>query len=231
LVGFVRNIIELRGVSKIYQLGKVEVKALDRVSFSIGSNDFISIIGPSGSGKSTLLDVIGLLTKPTLGQVFVDGVVTTEMSNDQMAEIRRKKIGFIFQTFNLIPRLTALENVMLPMWFAGVPDSEKKERGQQLLELVGLGHRINHKPNELSGGERQRVAIARALTNKPKIILADEPTGNIDSKSGKQIMDILIKLYKDEKKTVVMVTHDNSLAKRARKRIKIKDGKIIRRAK
>ncbi|OYT55760.1 MAG: hypothetical protein B6U68_04365 [Candidatus Aenigmarchaeota archaeon ex4484_14] len=226
-----RNIIELRGVSKIYQLGKVEVKALDRVSFSIGSNDFISIIGPSGSGKSTLLDVIGLLTKPTLGQVFVDGVVTTEMSNDQMAEIRRKKIGFIFQTFNLIPRLTALENVMLPMWFAGVPDSEKKERGQQLLELVGLGHRINHKPNELSGGERQRVAIARALTNKPKIILADEPTGNIDSKSGKQIMDILIKLYKDEKKTVVMVTHDNSLAKRARKRIKIKDGKIIRRAK
>jgi len=230
-VGFVRNIIELRGVSKIYQLGKVEVKALDRVSFSIGSNDFISIIGPSGSGKSTLLDVIGLLTKPTLGQVFVDGVVTTEMSNDQMAEIRRKKIGFIFQTFNLIPRLTALENVMLPMWFAGVPDSEKKERGQQLLELVGLGHRINHKPNELSGGERQRVAIARALTNKPKIILADEPTGNIDSKSGKQIMDILIKLYKDEKKTVVMVTHDNSLAKRARKRIKIKDGKIIRRAK
>jgi len=227
----VRNIIELRGVSKIYQLGKVEVKALDKVSFSIGSNDFISIIGPSGSGKSTLLDVIGLLTKPTLGQVFVDGVVTTEMSNDQMAEIRRKKIGFIFQTFNLIPRLTALENVMLPMWFAGVPDSEKKERGQQLLELVGLGHRINHKPNELSGGERQRVAIARALTNKPKIILADEPTGNIDSKSGKQIMDILIKLYKDEKKTVVMVTHDNSLAKRARKRIKIKDGKIIRRAK
>ncbi len=226
-----RNIIELRGVSKIYQLGKVEVKALDKVSFSIGSNDFISIIGPSGSGKSTLLDVIGLLTKPTLGQVFVDGVVTTEMSNDQMAEIRRKKIGFIFQTFNLIPRLTALENVMLPMWFAGVPDSEKKERGQQLLELVGLGHRINHKPNELSGGERQRVAIARALTNKPKIILADEPTGNIDSKSGKQIMDILIKLYKDEKKTVVMVTHDNSLAKRARKRIKIKDGKIIRRAK
>lgn len=226
-----KNIIELRGVSKIYQLGKVEVKALDKVSFSIGSNDFISIIGPSGSGKSTLLDVIGLLTKPTLGQVFVDGVVTTEMSNDQMAEIRRKKIGFIFQTFNLIPRLTALENVMLPMWFAGVPDSEKKERGQQLLELVGLGHRINHKPNELSGGERQRVAIARALTNKPKIILADEPTGNIDSKSGKQIMDILIKLYKDEKKTVVMVTHDNSLAKRARKRIKIKDGKIIRRAK
>ncbi|MCD6558100.1 MAG: ABC transporter ATP-binding protein [Candidatus Aenigmarchaeota archaeon] len=224
-----RSIIELKNVSKIYQLGKVEVKALNNVSFSIGSSDLISIMGPSGSGKSTLLDIIGLLTKPTLGQVFVDHVPTTEMDNDQMAEIRRKKIGFIFQTFNLIPRLTALENVMLPMWFAGVPDEEKKKRATHLLEIVGLGPRINHRPTEMSGGERQRVAIARALANNPEVILADEPTGNLDSKAGEQVIDILLKLHKNEKRAVVIVTHDPSLARKAKKRIKIKDGKIVKR--
>jgi len=225
----VRSIIELKNVSKIYQLGKVEVKALNNVSFSIGSSDLISIMGPSGSGKSTLLDIIGLLTKPTLGQVFVDHVPTTEMDNDQMAEIRRKKIGFIFQTFNLIPRLTALENVMLPMWFAGVPDEEKKKRATHLLEIVGLGSRINHRPTEMSGGERQRVAIARALANNPEVILADEPTGNLDSKAGEQVIDILLNLHKNEKRAVVIVTHDPSLARKAKKRIKIKDGKIVKR--
>ncbi|OYT57665.1 MAG: macrolide ABC transporter ATP-binding protein [Candidatus Aenigmarchaeota archaeon ex4484_14] len=224
-----RSIIELKNVSKIYQLGKVEVKALNNVSFSIGSSDLISIMGPSGSGKSTLLDIIGLLTKPTLGQVFVDHVPTTEMDNDQMAEIRRKKIGFIFQTFNLIPRLTALENVMLPMWFAGVPDEEKKKRATHLLEIVGLGSRINHRPTEMSGGERQRVAIARALANNPEVILADEPTGNLDSKAGEQVIDILLNLHKNEKRAVVIVTHDPSLARKAKKRIKIKDGKIVKR--
>ncbi len=220
-----KPIIELRNAKKIYKMGQVEVRALDGVSLKIDKNEFISIIGPSGSGKSTLLDVMCCLSRPTEGKVFIDGKDTSKMNDDELAYIRGRKIGFVFQTFNLIQRLTALENVMLPMWFIGKPENERKKRAKEVLKAVGLEKRIKHKPSEMSGGERQRVAIARALANNPSIIVGDEPTGNLDSKAGKEILNIFENLYK-EGRTVILVTHDLSIAKPTKKRIYIKDGKI-----
>jgi len=220
-----KPIIELRNAKKIYKMGQVEVRALDGVSLKIDKNEFISIIGPSGSGKSTLLDVMCCLSRPTEGKVFIDGKDTSKMNDDELAYIRGRKIGFVFQTFNLIQRLTALENVMLPMWFIGKPESERKKRAKEVLKAVGLEKRIKHRPSEMSGGERQRVAIARALANNPSIIVGDEPTGNLDSKAGKEILNIFENLYR-EGRTVILVTHDLSIAKPTKKRIYIKDGKI-----
>jgi len=220
-----KALIELKNAKKIYTIGQTEVIALDKTNLKINKNEFISIIGPSGSGKSTLLDVMCCLSRPTEGKVFIDEKDTSEMNDNELAYIRGRKIGFVFQTFNLIQRLTALENVMLPMWFIGKPESERRKRAEQVLKSVGLEKRLTHRPSEMSGGERQRVAIARALANNPDIIVGDEPTGNLDSKAGKEILSIFENLHK-EGKTVILVTHDLSIAKPTKKRIYIKDGKI-----
>ena len=222
-----KPIIELKNVKKNYQLGKVNVTALDGVTMKINKNEFISIVGASGSGKSTLLHVMCCLSRPTEGKVLIDGKNTAEMDDNELAIIRGKKIGFVFQTFNLIQRLSALENVTLPMWFLGKSEKEREERAKKLLKMVGLEHRMKHKPSEMSGGERQRVAIARALANDPPVIVGDEPTGNLDSKTGKEIINIFRNLYK-QGRTVILVTHDIEIAKRTKRRIYLKDGKIIK---
>ena len=222
-----KPIIELKNVKKNYQLGKVNVMALDGITMKINKNEFISIVGASGSGKSTLLHVMCCLSRPTEGKVLIDGKNTAEMDDNELAIIRGKKIGFVFQTFNLIQRLSALENVTLPMWFLGKSEKEREERAKKLLKMVGLEHRMKHKPSEMSGGERQRVAIARALANDPPVIVGDEPTGNLDSKTGKEIINIFRNLY-DQGRTVILVTHDLNIAKRTKRRIYLKDGKIIK---
>jgi putative ABC transport system ATP-binding protein len=221
------GVIALRGVSKIYGVGEIEIKALDDIDLSICAGEYVSIMGPSGSGKTTLLDVITTMMKPTKGDVFIEGVNTTKMSNAELAAFRGKKIGFIFQTFNLLPKLTALENVMTPLWINNVPREEREGIAKKLLKEVGLEDRMNNRPNQLSGGQKQRVAIARALAMDPKIIVADEPTGNLDSKSGKNVMDILHNLHKIHKVTVIIVTHDESIGKLANRRVLIRDGKIV----
>ena len=218
-------VIKLENVVKIYRLGKVEVPALRGVSLDIPRGEYVSIMGPSGSGKSTLMHLIGALDRPTSGRVYIDGVDIGRLSDDQLALLRRKKVGFVFQQFNLINKLTALENVALPMWFAGVSRSRRLRRAKELLELVGLGDRLHHKPAELSGGERQRVAIARALANDPEIILADEPTGNLDTASGMVVIELLEELNRLGK-TLVIVTHDPEFGRRARMRVKLKDGMV-----
>jgi putative ABC transport system ATP-binding protein len=222
-----KDVIRLENVSKIYGMDEFEIKALDDVSISISNNEYVSIMGPSGSGKTTLLDVLTTMMKPTYGKVYIEGVETTKMSNSELTAFRGKKIGFIFQTFNLLPKLTALENVMTPMWINNVPRSERESRAKNLLEEVGLGNRMNNRPNQLSGGQKQRVAIARALALNPGIIVADEPTGNLDSKSGAHVMEILKNLHEKEKRTIVVVTHDESIGKQADRRIFIRDGKIV----
>ncbi|OYT42784.1 MAG: hypothetical protein B6U78_00065 [Candidatus Aenigmarchaeota archaeon ex4484_224] len=221
-----KPLISLRNVWKIYGKG-TKVYALRSVNFKVYPNDFIAVLGPSGSGKSTLLHIMGTLDIPTKGDVFIDGINISKLSEKELAEIRREKIGFVFQFFYLFPTLTALENVMLPMTFLKIPKSEKRKRALELLKLVGLEKRANHLPNQLSGGERQRVAIARALANNPKIVLADEPTGNLDSKSGKKILELLKKLNKERKVTIVLVTHNLEMAKFAKKKVFIKDGRIL----
>jgi len=221
------GVIALRGVSKIYGVGEIEIKALDDIDLSICAGEYVSIMGPSGSGKTTLLDVITTMMKPTKGDVFIEGVNTTKMSNAELAAFRGKKIGFIFQTFNLLPKLTALENVMTPLWINNVPREEREGIAKKLLKEVGLENRMNNRPNQLSGGQKQRVAIARAIAMDPKIIVADEPTGNLDSKSGKHVMDILHNLHKIHKVTVIIVTHDESIGKLANRRVLIRDGKIV----
>ena len=222
------TIIEVKNVFKEYHLGGVVVKALDGVSFSVTEGDFIVIVGPSGSGKSTLMHILGTLDQPTRGDVLVDGENMKDHDDWEMAMLRRKKIGFIFQSFNLIPTLNALENVVIPT--EPLPgDKEKYEdRGIELLELVKLGDRMLHKPDELSGGQRQRVSIARALINNPEIIFADEPTGNLDSVTGKQIVELMYKLNVNENKTFVLVTHDPSLLEYATKKVFSLDGKITK---
>ena len=222
-----KEVIKLVGVSKIYGMGDIEIKALDCVNMTISENEYVSIMGPSGSGKTTLLDTITTMMKPTSGKVFIEGVETTKMSNTELASFRGKKIGFIFQTFNLMPKLTALENVMEPLWINGVPRAEREPRARQLLESVGLTDRLKNRPNQLSGGQKQRVAIARALAMNPSIIVADEPTGNLDSKSGVKVMEILKDLHQKEKRTVIVVTHDESIGKQAERRILIRDGQIV----
>ncbi|MBU2577232.1 ABC transporter ATP-binding protein [Patescibacteria group bacterium] len=218
--------MELSGVSKIYKMDGLEVKALNNVSLKIEKGDFVSMAGPSGSGKSTLMHILGLLDKPTSGKVRLDGNEVNFTNDYELAKLRNQKIGFVFQSSNLLPRTSALDNVELPLIYGGVPLRERNERANQSLIEVGLEHRLLHYPNQLSGGERQRVAIARALINKPSIILADEPTGNLDSKSGKEIIDVLKDLHK-QGNTIVLVTHDLEIAKMAKRIIRVKDGEIL----
>ena len=219
--------MSIKSVSKIYNLGETVVKALDNVSLSIYDNDYISIMGPSGSGKSTLMNIIGCLDVPTKGKYKFKNELISEMDDNQLANIRNEKIGFVFQTFNLLPKLNAMQNVEVPLIYSPLGRKERLERAEEALHIVGLQDRMTHKPNELSGGQRQRVAIARALVNKPSIILADEPTGNLDSKSGNEILKFFSKLHKDGN-TIIMVTHEESVAKLSKRRIDIFDGKIVR---
>ena len=222
-----KEIISIQSVSKIYNLGETVVKALDNVSLSIYDNDYISIMGPSGSGKSTLMNILGCLDVPTKGEYKFKDELISEMDDNQLANIRNEKIGFVFQTFNLLPKLNAMQNVEVPLIYSSLGRKERIERAEEALNIVGLQDRMTHKPNELSGGQRQRVAIARALVNKPSIILADEPTGNLDSKSGNEILKFFAKLHKDGN-TIIMVTHEESVAKLSKRRIDIFDGKIAR---
>ena len=222
-----KEIISIQSVSKIYNLGETVVKALDNVSLSIYDNDYISIMGPSGSGKSTLMNIIGCLDVPTKGKYKFKNELISKMGDNQLANIRNEKIGFVFQTFNLLPKLNAMQNVEVPLIYSSLGRKERIERAEEALHIVGLQDRMTHKPNELSGGQRQRVAIARALVNKPSIILADEPTGNLDSKSGNEILKFFAKLHKDGN-TIIMVTHEESVAKLSKRRIDIFDGKIAR---
>lgn len=222
-----KPIIELKGVWKTYKMGDNNVHALQGIDLKVEHGEFIAIQGPSGSGKSTAMNLVGCLDTPTRGDVFLDGHNISTLSESDLAQIRGQKIGFIFQKFNLIDALTALENVTLPMTFQGIPEQERLERGEKLLRQFGLGERMDHKPNQLSGGQQQRVAIARALAIDPPVILADEPTGNLDSKTGKEVMEFLRELHKHHGKTIVLVTHDDVLATRADKIAFLKDGKII----
>ena len=221
-----KSLIRLENVSKIYNLGKIELEVLKNVSLEIFSGDFVIILGPSGSGKSTLLNLVSCLDVPTKGKIFLQEKDISSLSEDSLADIRGKTIGFVFQQFNLMPHLTALENVVLPTIFQGMTSEQREKRSKELLSSVGLAERINHRPAELSGGEKQRVAIARALVNNPEIIVADEPTGNVDSKTGENIMKTLKNLNEKEKRTVIVVTHDTELKNFANRVIKIKDGEI-----
>lgn len=217
--------IDLKNIYKIYKMGENEVYALNDVSLHIDDKEFVSIIGPSGSGKSTLMNMLGCLDVPTKGTYTLDGYDVGSKTDDELAVIRNEKIGFVFQGFNLLPKLTALENVELPLIYQGVPAKKRRERAKEALESVGLGERIDHKPTELSGGQQQRVAIARALVTNPPIILGDEPTGNLDSKSGKEVMDIFKELHR-KGNTIILITHDNDVAAQAERIIRIQDGKV-----
>ncbi len=219
-------IIEVRDVWKIYGEGDAQVFALRGVTLSIEKGDFIAIMGPSGSGKSTLMHILGLLDTPTKGKVIIKGKDVSTLSEDERALIRRKTVGFVFQQYNLSPSLNALENVELPMLFAGVPKEQRRKRAKELLEMMGLGHRLYHYPNQLSGGQQQRVAIARALANDPEVILADEPTGNLDTKTGERIIELFKDLHR-KGKTIVIVTHNPDVASAAEKIVHIRDGKIL----
>lgn len=219
------KVIEIKNIVKNYQVGSVIVRALRSVSINIDRNEYVAIMGPSGSGKSTLMNLLGCLDTPTSGSYVLNGVDVSKMEDDYLAEIRNKEIGFVFQTFNLLPRYTALENVTLPLIYAGVPKIEREKVAVKTLEEVGLGDRMTHKPNELSGGQRQRVAIARALVNKPSIILADEPTGNLDSKTSIDIMNLLNAIHKNGN-TVILVTHEEDIAKHAARIIRLFDGEV-----
>jgi putative ABC transport system ATP-binding protein len=219
------KVIEIQDIVKNYQVGSVIVRALRSLSVNIDRNEYVAIMGPSGSGKSTLMNLIGCLDTPTSGSYHLNGTDVSKMEDNMLAEIRNKEIGFIFQTFNLLPRYTALENVTLPLIYAGIPRAEREEMAITTLEQVGLADRMTHKPNELSGGQRQRVAIARALVNKPSIILADEPTGNLDSKTSIDIMGLLDEIHK-KGNTVIVVTHEEDIARHAARIIKLIDGEV-----
>lgn len=218
--------INVKNVSKIYKLGDLETTALDNVSFSIKKGEFVAIMGPSGSGKSTLMHILGGLDSPTSGDYILDGENVSGLKDDELATIRNKKIGFIFQAFNLLPRTSALKNVMLPMRYAGIPKHERHQRAEKYLKMVGLGERMNHGSNQLSGGQQQRVAIARGLAMNPAILLADEPTGNIASSQADEIMDIFQTLN-DEGHTIVMITHEPDIAAHAKRIIHVRDGRIV----
>jgi len=222
-----KSIIQLKNVHKDFQVGDTKIHAVEAVDLTINKGDFVAIVGPSGSGKSTMMNLVGALDLATEGDIFLDEQNIEHLQESELAQLRGRKIGFVFQTFNLVPTLTALENVMLPMIFQNVPLIERKEKAENLLKELGLGHRLRHLPSELSGGERQRVALARALANDPEVILADEPTGNLDSKRSDEIAHMFIKLSK-EGKTIILVTHDLDIAKHANKIYKLKDGRIIR---
>jgi len=221
-----KNVIQINNLMKIYDTGKIKVNALNGVHFSIRENELIAIMGPSGSGKSTMMNVLGCLDKPTSGEYFLDGLDVSKLSEEALADIRNRKIGFVFQTFNLLARTSALKNVELPMVYAKVPAAEREERARKALVAVGLEQRIHHMPNELSGGQQQRVAIARSLVNNPKIILADEPTGNLDSKSSEEILMIFQQLNR-EGKTIIIVTHEPDIAQHCKRNVVFKDGVIV----
>jgi len=220
-------IIKLENVWKTYLLGKVELHALKGVNLDINPGSFVTIMGPSGSGKSTLLNIVGILDSPTKGRVLLEGVDVDTLSEDDLSQLRGKTIGFIFQEFNLLPNLSSLENVMLPMIFQETPIEKRIARAKEILTAVGLEDRIYHQPTELSGGERQRVAIARAFANDPKVVIADEPTGNLDSSTGKKIMEILTEFHRRKGKTIIVVTHDPNIASYSQELVYIKDGQII----
>jgi len=224
------NVILAKEITKVYQMGEVKVNALSGVSVKIGRGEVVSIMGPSGSGKSTLMNIIGCLDRPTSGAYYLDDQLVSNMTDDQLASVRNKKVGFVFQNFNLLSRSTALINVELPLRYAGITEG-RREKAVQALESVGLGDRLNHKPTELSGGEQQRVAMARAIINNPSMILADEPTGNLDSKSGREIMDLLLNLNKEFGTTLIVVTHDPQIAKHTRRVIELYDGLVKRKKK
>lgn len=221
-------IIKLDNVWKIYKMGEVEVPALRGLDLEVKRGEFLAIMGASGSGKSTAMNMIGCLDVPTKGKVFLEKQDISHLPESDLAQIRGQKIGFIFQVFNLIPTLSALENVALPMIFQNISKEKRVKKATELLEMTGLGERINHKPNELSGGEQQRVAIARSLINNPEVVLADEPTGNLDSVSGHKVIDFLQELHRKEKKTIVMVTHDEDIAKNAQRIEYLHDGQIVK---
>jgi len=220
------NIIQIKNVSKIYTTGDVETKALDNVSFDIKKGEFVAIMGPSGSGKSTLMHILGALDKPTLGKYILDGSDVSNLTDDELSEVRNKKIGFVFQAFNLLPRTSALKNVTIPMSYAGVEKTKRFETAKKFLEMVGLSDRLENTPAQLSGGQQQRVAIARSLVLDPAIILADEPTGNIASNQADEIMAIFKKLHK-EGRTIIMITHEPDIAQNAGRIIHVKDGRIV----
>ena len=219
-------IITVDNINKTYKNGSLELQVLKNISFKVDKGEFLAIMGSSGSGKSTMMNILGCLDNQYEGRYILDGIDISKSTENEVSEIRNKKIGFIFQSFNLLPRLTALENVELPLVYSSIPKEERHKRANELLEMVGLKERIHHRPNELSGGQRQRVAIARALANNPSIILADEPTGNLDSKSEEEIIEILQKLNKMGK-TIVIVTHEPSIGEIAERKIVFKDGEII----
>lgn len=218
-------VVDARDLTKVYTMGEVEVHALRGLSLTIEPGEVMSIMGPSGSGKSTLMNMLGALDRPTAGEYYLDGESVAELGDDQLADIRNRKVGFIFQTFNLLPRATALANVELPLRYAGIA-SGRRELAREALVSVGLEDRIDHRPNELSGGQQQRVAIARALVTNPAIVMADEPTGNLDSKSGDEIMKLLLGLNKEKGVTLIIVTHDPEIAERTKRVVHIRDGRV-----
>ena len=220
------SMIYMKDIIKVYDTGSIKVKALKGVDLDLKAGEFVSIVGPSGSGKSTLMNIVGCLDVPSAGKYELDGENVATMEPNELAVIRNKKVGFVFQNFNLLPYATAFENVELPLIFGNVPTAKRRERVAMLLDRVGLGDRLDHKPSELSGGEMQRVAIARSLANSPKLILADEPTGNLDSKSGRGIIDLFDELWQAGS-TILMITHDQSIAKRTNRVVKLKDGLIV----
>lgn len=217
------EVIRIENLTRFYTIGEETVRALNGINLTIKKNEYVALMGPSGSGKSTLMNIIGCLDTPTSGEYFLNGPNVAQLSDSELAAIRNKEIGFVFQTFNLLPRLTALQNVALPLVYAGIPEAERLKKAKEVLEQVGLGNRITHKPNELSGGQRQRVAVARALVNHPSIILADEPTGNLDTKTSQEIMQ-LFDIIHQAGNTIVLVTHEEDIALRAKRVVRMRDG-------
>jgi putative ABC transport system ATP-binding protein len=221
------SLIKLENVSKIYRMGQNNVQALRAASFELQRGDMTAIVGTSGSGKSTLMNIIGFLDRPTSGRYLYDNKDVSSLSEDELADIRNQEIGFVFQSFFLLPRLTALQNVVLPLFYRGLPHEETKRLAQQMLEKIGVGHLANNRPNQLSGGQQQRVAIARALVGDPKVILADEPTGALDSDTGNEVMQLLSDLHRKENRTIVIITHDKDISRRCERVMTIKDGVLV----
>jgi putative ABC transport system ATP-binding protein len=219
------TVIALQGIQRLYRMGDETIYALRGVDLTIGHNEYVALMGPSGSGKSTLMNLIGCLDSPSAGSYWLNGHDVAGLSDNRLAEIRNNEIGFVFQTFNLLPRLSALDNVALPLIYAGVIEAQRRERAMEVLQQVGLGDRVSHKPNELSGGQRQRVAVARALVNRPSLILADEPTGNLDSKTSVEIMDLFARIHALGN-TIVLVTHEEDIARHAHRMVRLKDGVV-----
>jgi putative ABC transport system ATP-binding protein len=219
-------VVEAQDLVKVYKMGEVEVQALRGASLKIERGEVVAIMGPSGSGKTTLMNILGCLDRPTSGEYILDGEPVAKLNDDQLANIRNHKVGFVFQSFNLLSRQSALSNVELPLRYAGLVDGKRRERAKAALEAVGLGNRLNHRPMELSGGQQQRVAVARAIVNEPAIIMADEPTGNLDSKVGKEIMTLLLNLNKESGTTLIIITHDPTIGEQAQRIIRIRDGVV-----